>query len=178
MSEQQDFLVDIAFCKRPHGIRGALKCELLAGRESTIEELRGLTAFPLSPKSSLPVGGVEVHLSRLQGVERSILWLKEVSDRTMAESWVPFKLSLWRSQLPAESEDEFYVVDLRGLEVFCHEEGKKIGEIIDSYDNGAQTVVKVSTEDGDLEIPFVEAFFPVVNFEQRYAEVVLPEWVE
>ena len=57
--------------------------------------------------------------------------------------------------------------DLVGLEVF-DTKGVSVGKVENFYDNGAQPVLVINLDDSDnIELPFVEVFFPKVDVEGK-----------
>ena len=67
-------------------------------------------------------------------------------------------VALPRSALPASGENEFYKVDLVGMDV-ANEEGGALGRVVELYSNGAHDVLRVEAKDDGRErlIPFVPA---------------------
>ena len=65
-------------------------------------------------------------------------------------------VALPRSVLPASGDNEFYKVDLVGLDV-VNEQGSALGRVAGLYSNGAHDVLRVKAEDRERLIPFVPA---------------------
>ena len=101
-----------------------------------------------------------------------------VEDRTSAEKILPFDLKVSRDLLPELPEDEVYLSDLEGQQVFDHEKGEYLGEMKGFYDHPGQSVAVIETKEKTLlEIPFVKTFFPVVEQLEtgHRIEVIRPE---
>lgn len=119
------------------------------GRESTLEGARGRD--------------IGKHLvARFPGVE----------DRDVVEAMHGTEVYVARSALPPPSADEYYWVDLEGLDVKTTE-GVALGQVSHLFSTGANDVVVVR---GDRErmIPFVQPdFVKSVDFE---ANLVVVDW--
>lgn len=91
---------------------------------------------------------------------------QEVDDRTAAEALKGARIFIPRSSFPTAATDEFYWVDLLGLDV-VNREGVALGQIRDLLSTGPQTVLVMEyTEDGktlERMIPFVSQFVDGVD---------------
>lgn len=178
----QSSLLQLGKCLKPHGLKGGAILQLFNGENSSLKKGQLLTLFPLSEKSSLPPEGKILKLVSLSLGPRSIGYFEGIEDRNALEAVLPFSVHLSRKDLPSLNEDgEFYLMDLLGLPVFEHESEKKVGTIKDFYDNGAQTVLIIETFQGgskELDLPFIEPFFPVVDLQRGRIEVRLPQFLE
>ena len=75
------------------------------------------------------------------------------------------------------NDDEVFLSDLLGLTV-VNESKEEIGIIENYYDHGAQPVLVIKMNIGDnVELPFVEAFFPEVDIENSTIVMIDPEVV-
>ena len=95
---------------------------------------------------------------------------QEVDDRTAAEALKGARIFIPRSSFPTAATDEFYWVDLLGLDV-VNREGVALGQIRDLLSTGPQTVLVMEyTEDGktlERMIPFVSQFVDGVDLPGR-----------
>ena len=95
-----------------------------------------------------------------------------IVDRDTAERWKGAQISIARRHFPVPADNEFYWVDLIGLEVI-NSADEILGKVADLMDNGAQQVLVVrpdraSDEDrADCLIPFVDAFVTRVDLANR-----------
>ncbi len=91
---------------------------------------------------------------------------QEVDDRSAAEALKGARIFIPRSSFPTASTDEYYWVDLIGLDV-VNREGLVLGQVKELLSTGAQTVLVIEYVEGDktLErmIPFVAAFVDGVD---------------
>ena len=95
----------------------------------------------------------------------------EVDDRSAAEALKGARSFIPRSSFPTAAEDEFYWVDLLGLEV-VNREGVALGQVQDLLSTGPQTVLVLSSEQDDGKpvermIPFVSQYVDGVDLPGR-----------
>jgi len=94
----------------------------------------------------------------------------EVDDRTAAEALKGARIFVARASFPTPGEDEFYWVDLMGLDV-VNREGVALGTVRDLMSTGPQTVLVIEYQaEGKAQermIPFVSAFVDGVDLAAR-----------
>jgi 16S rRNA processing protein RimM len=104
-----------------------------------------------------------------------------IDDRTVAEALRGSRIFLPRSSFPAASKDEFYWVDLIGLNV-VNREGVALGCVRDLMATGPQSVLCVeytapqadgSTAAAERMIPFVSVFIDNVDMA---AKCITVDW--
>ncbi len=100
--------------------------------------------------------------------------LDECPDRNAAERLRGELIAVPRSWLPEEDEDEFYWNDLIGLEVINLQQ-KSLGKVTSLLETGANDVLVVNGDAGQLLIPFVESVAGEVDLEQG---MMLVDWQE
>ncbi len=90
----------------------------------------------------------------------------EIDDRAAAEALKGARIFVARSSFPTAGPDEYYWVDLLGLEV-VNREGLVLGRVRDLLSTGPQTVLVVDYMDGgqpaERMIPFVSAYVDTVD---------------
>ena len=99
---------------------------------------------------------------------------EEVPDRNAAEALRGARVFVPRSSFPTAGDDEYYWVDLIGLEVH-NREGVALGSVVGLLDTGPHSVLRVqpqndagSGEVGDERlIPFVAAYVDAVDLAGR-----------
>lgn len=170
-------LVSIGKCSSPHGIKGGFSLKLYNPDSESLSEGSKIFCLPLGPSSQLDEAGEWKQIEKLQGGSKKILYLEGIHDRNLVESLLPFEVSIDKKELPKLQEGEFYLEDLIGLKVLEHESKKEVGHLESFYENGAQVVFVIKGEE-TWELPFVDAFFPVVDIENKSLEVILPEIME
>ncbi|MDI9332322.1 MAG: ribosome maturation factor RimM [Alphaproteobacteria bacterium] len=91
---------------------------------------------------------------------------QDLADRNGAEALRGCRIFVPRSSFPTPQPDEYYWVDLMGLEV-VNREGAALGQVHDLLSTGPQTVLVLQQTDGEqtLErmIPFVSAYVDQVD---------------
>lgn len=100
----------------------------------------------------------------------------DVLDRTAAEALRGARVFVARSSFPTPSNDEYYWVDLIGLEVFNRAD-EAMGTVRELLSTGPQTVLVMDyMQGGKLQermIPFVSAFVDEVDLKARR---ILVDW--
>ena len=108
----------------------------------------------------LPIREVKDHSDTV------VAWAQGVDDRNAAEALRGARIFVARSSFPSTSEDEYYWVDLIGLEV-VNREGVALGQVRELLSTGPQTVLVLAFEqDGKPQermIPFASAFVDKVD---------------
>jgi 16S rRNA processing protein RimM len=99
----------------------------------------------------------------------------EVDDRTAAEALRGARIFIARTSFPTAAKDEYYWIDLIGLDV-VNREGVALGRVTELLATGPQTVLVLSAEElneaGEAKavermIPFVAKFVDDVSLAQR-----------
>jgi 16S rRNA processing protein RimM len=106
--------------------------------------------------------------------------LMGVAGRDAAEALKGAQVQIPRSHFPPLSDDEFYWMDLIGLEV-DNLEGEHLGLVTDLIDNGAHPILRVarSQTPGPVNaqqetlIPFVDRFVKTVD--QKAGKIIV-DW--
>ena len=104
---------------------------------------------------------------------------QDVLDRTAAEALRGARIFVSRASFPAAAEDEYYWVDLIGLDV-VNRQDEALGVVKELLSTGAQTVLvlEYSAEDGKPQermIPFVSAYVDKVDLKARR---ILVDWLQ
>jgi 16S rRNA processing protein RimM len=90
----------------------------------------------------------------------------DVDERSAAEALRGARIFIPRSSFPTAGDDEFYWVDLIGLEV-VNREGQVLGQVKELISTGPQTVLVIEySEDGKVlerMIPFVSVYVDSVD---------------
>lgn len=97
--------------------------------------------------------------------------VQDVDDRDRAEALRGARVFVARSSFPTAGPDEFYWVDLIGLEV-VNREGERLGHVVGLIDTGPHSVLRVAPQPGAAEtderlIPFVAAYVDDVSLAAR-----------
>lgn len=104
---------------------------------------------------------------------------QEVPDRTTAEAMRGARVFVGRASFPTVGPDEFYWIDLLGLNV-VNRQGEALGTVAGLIDTGPHSVLRVtpanvpdgvSAQEAERLIPFVAAYIDAVSLEQRLITV-------
>ena len=121
--------------------------------------------------------GDEEHGWREQGVMQSslhgrslIAQLMGCHDRNTAEKYKGLLIAIPRSRLPQPAEDEYYWTDLIGLEV-RNLGDERLGVVDNLQDTGANQVLCVKGEEGEILIPFIAAVIKEVDLAGKVIRV-------
>ncbi len=157
--------VVIGVISAPHGVRGTVRVRppgsgrhLRRGVEPVIDgERRRILASRQTPKGFL-------------------VDLEGIGDRDRAASLRGSELILNRDELDAPDEEEFYVGDLVGLEVY-DEAGTRIGSVADILETPAHEILFIrddEEEPAEHYVPFTHEHVPTVDPEGGRVVVDLP----
>ncbi|MFD5600928.1 ribosome maturation factor RimM [Leucobacter sp. NPDC058333] len=164
---------------KPHGLKGGLKVELFTDNP----ELRFVPGaeFHLQVPAESPWFGRTITMRELRWFNESpVGFFAEVPDRNAAESIV--RAILWiDEQAVAEGEEEnaWYHHQLVGLDVVrpADESGGdpvKLGVVAEVQHLPAQDLLVVTTPQGSVLVPFVEAIVPSVDLEAGVVHMTPP----
>jgi 16S rRNA processing protein RimM len=150
-----------------HGIRGWVRIQPYT------EYLDGLLDFRSwwigqegGPWQKVEVMQCEVHNKTLAAE------LPDCPDRNAAEKLKGLLIAVPRSSLPQQGSGEFYWSDLIGLAV-VNEIGVQLGTVSNLLDTGANQVLSVKGDSGDILIPFVASAIKRVDLKNR---TILVDW--
>ena len=85
----------------------------------------------------------------------------DVVDRNQAEALKGARIFVPRSSFPTAGTDEYYWVDLLGLDVF-NREGVALGQVKDLMSTGPQTVLVLTQLSEETDKPAIERMIPFV----------------
>lgn len=144
---------------KAHGLKGALKLELY----TDAPERRFLTGaeFTLQVPEASPWHGKTVTVREYRVMNGNpVVFFEDVEERTAAESLV--RAILWIDQDTDEAEDNaWFDHQLVGLDVV--RDDVVVGKVARVDHLPAQDLLIVSTGEGEVMVPFVEAIVPTVD---------------
>ncbi|GAB7527427.1 ribosome maturation factor RimM [Paraburkholderia sp. 2C] len=126
-------------------------------------------------RKSVPVKQSKVHGDSI------VAQLGGLADRDEALLLRGYRVYVRRSDFPALEADEYYWVDLLGLDV-VNEAGVELGKVADMIDNGAQSVLRIEypaagtdgkPATGERLIPFVGVYVKTVD---QTAKRIIVDW--
>lgn len=131
-----------------------------------------------SERGAKPFSGV-VKIALLQVKNHSgtvVAWADQVNDRTAAEALRGSRIFVSRAGFPATEDNEYYWVDLIGLDV-SNREGVALGKVKELLSTAAQTVLVIEAEQNgapfERMIPFVSVYVDDVDLLKRQ---ILVDW--
>jgi 16S rRNA processing protein RimM len=131
--------------------------------------------FTLQVPTSSPWHGKTLELTELKWYNlQPVAFFKDVSDRSAAEMLV--KAILWIDHdlaEPSDEEDAWYDHQLVGLAVL--RDGIRIGTVSQVDHLPSQDLIHVTTEAGEVLVPFVKAIVPSVDIEAGTLTVTPPD---
>jgi len=157
---------------KAHGLKGAIKLELYT--DSPNERFVPGAVLELQVPEESPWFGKSVTVSELKWFNSSpVLFLKDVSDRTQAESLIKAILLVEQPlDVSPQEPDAWYDHQLAGLKVI--RDGVEIGTLLRVEHMPAQDLLVIKTEEAEVLLPFVKAFVPKVDVSAGVIEITPP----
>lgn len=150
-----------------HGIRGLVKIQPFTEYLDSLLDYRiWWIGHEHGPWREVKVGQCEVHSKTL------VAQLPDCPDRTAAEKLKGLLIAVPRSSLPTQDEGEYYWSDLIGLAV-VNEAGVPLGTVKNLLETGANEVLSVQGDGGEILIPFVASAIKQVDLKSR---TILVDW--
>ncbi len=148
-----------------HGLRGWVKIQPYT---EYIDSLLDYQSWWLGneegPWRKVAVQQCDVHGKTL------VAQLPDCPDRSAAEKLRGLLVAVPRSSLPKQDEDAYYWSDLFGLAV-VNEAGEPLGTVASVLKTGANDVLSVHGDSGELLIPFVASVIKQVDLKNRIIRV-------
>lgn len=121
---------------------------------------------PRAPGAAPLPGLLKVTQAREHG-DGIVAGVQEVTDRNGAEALKGARVFVSRASFPTAAADEYYWVDLIGLDV-VNREGASLGRVADLLDTGAHAVLRIEADGGaERLVPFVAAYVDQVDLPGR-----------
>ena len=157
---------------KAHGLKGAIKLELYT--DSPNERFVPGAVLELQVPEESPWFGKSVTVSELKWFNSSpVLFLKDVADRTQAESLIKAILLVEQPlDVSPQEPDAWYDHQLAGLKVM--RDGAEIGTLLRVEHMPAQDLLVIKTEEAEVLLPFVKAFVPKVDVSAGLIEITPP----
>lgn len=175
-AEFPDDAVEVARVLDAWGIKGWIRVQPFAKDPQALFSSRRWFLKPSEKAIAPPAGRAEVDLPPFLRVVEArehgdgvVASVRDITDRSGAERLRGARIFVARSSFPSVGNDEYYWVDLIGLQVL-NREGVLLGEVGGLIDNGVHSVLQVH---GDTErlIPFVAAYIDGVDLPARQIRV-------
>jgi 16S rRNA processing protein RimM len=157
---------------KAHGLKGAFKLELYT--DSPNERFTPGAVLQLQVPETSPWFGKTITVNELRWYNQSaVLFVKDIEDRNAAESLIKAILLVDSDpeELPAEP-DAWYDHQLIGLKVIRN--SVEIGKVIRVEHLPAQDCLAIETEAGEVLLPFIKAFVPMVDIDKAEVTITPP----
>lgn len=171
-AKTDDKLIAVGALKGAHGVRGEVRVKSFTADPDALFTYGPLLdeagAVVLTPKSARP------------GKDHFIVRPKEMKQK---EEWDAMRgrlLHVPRARLPQADEDEFYIEDLAGMEVF-DTSGSRRGRVkaVQNFGSDDLLELEVSGLSSTIYVPFTRADVPVIDVAARRVEVAdLDAWID
>jgi 16S rRNA processing protein RimM len=167
--------VEVARVSGAWGVKGGIEVQPFAADPQALfsskrwfllppETPRGPAARPAAPWPGL----LRVVSAREHG-DGVVATAQEVPDRDAAEALKGARVFVSRASFPTPDADEFYWVDLIGLDVF-NARGEAFGPVVGLVETGPHCVLRTqpaAIDAPEILIPFVDAFVVQVDLSGR-----------
>lgn len=158
-------LLQVGVITTTHGIRGEVKVFPTTDDVHRFDELDSVLLDTGSGKLELEIAGVKYFK------QYAILKFKGIDNINDIEKYKGKSLYVTREHAVPLEEDEYYIADLIGMEVF-QENGEKFGVLKDVMETGANDVYIVETEEGrEVLLPAIHECILDVDLETNRMEV-------
>jgi len=148
-----------------HGLRGWIKIQPYTEYlDSLLDYKSWWIGHEHGPWREVKVQHSELHNKTLAAQ------LPDCLDRTAAEKLKGLLIAVPRSSLPQPSNDEYYWSDLIGLAV-VNEAGMQLGTVENLLEVGANQVLSVKGDGGEILIPFVASAIKQVDLKNKTIRV-------
>jgi len=160
-------LINIGTIVGTHHLRGSVKINSIFENIELIENERVL--LEKDDKKKL---FVVKNVKRLND-KKAILDFEGIDNIDAAKELNGYKVKIRRDLLPERNEEEFYVKDLFGIEVFS--ENEKIGEVVDVMETAAHNILIIEdiVTKKEIMIPLIDEFVTKIDFSNNRIEVTL-----
>lgn len=174
-----------------YGIKGWVKIHPFSHSPDALRHTDEWLIAPYVPNQS-PIRTDWRAISKTQIKPHADGWVAHCGEwtaRTAAEAVKGWQVAVMRHDFPPTDDNEYYWVDLLGAQV-VNRDGAVLGEVVELLENTAQTILRVSVNDGvgqknndknnrapEYLIPFVNAFIGEVDLHANPKTIVV-DWDE
>ena len=148
-----------------HGIRGWVKVQPYT---EYVDSLLDYAPWWIGQEHG-PWREIKPEKSEVRG-KTLVALLPDCPDRNAAERLKGLLIAVPRSSLPEQKDDEYYWSDLIGLSV-VNEAGLELGKVENLLETGANQVLSVKGEEGEILIPFVATAIKQVDLRSKIINV-------
>ena len=164
----------IAKITSPHGIKGEVNLTIFSSNIDNFENYQLFDQEGNSLKLKIITKKNSIKINSL-GDSQVIARMENITDRNLAENIRNLEIFTNRSEFKETNKNEFYIVDLIGLEVRDLED-QKIGIVKNVFDHGASAILEINFLENKIpaglsaveSIAFSNDFFPEVDIEKGF----------
>lgn len=167
--------VEVARVSGAWGVKGGIKLQpFAADPQALFSSKRWFLLPPETPRGpaarpATPWPGLLRVLSAREHGDGVVATAQEIPDRDAAEALKGARVFIARSSFPTPDADEFYWVDLIGLEA-CNARGESFGPVVGLVETGPHCVLRTQPATSgapEILIPFVDAYVVQVDLPGR-----------
>jgi 16S rRNA processing protein RimM len=162
-AETGETLVPLGRVVRAHGIDGQVRVKRYHPASSLMREQRVLQL-----RTERGVQACEVKQARVSG-DADLLAIVGIETREAAEVLKGAEVCLPRSAFPRAADDEVYLVDLIGLDVFSGE--ASLGRVLSVATHPSSDCLVIGDESGTREVPMIQPYLVSVDLRARRIEL-------
>lgn len=155
------------------GVKGWIKVQpFSADPQALFSTKRWFIKAPEQPRApgAVPLPQLLKVIQAREHGEGIVAAVQEVADRSAAEALKGARVFVSRASFPTAEADEYYWVDLIGLDV-VNRDGVALGRVADLLDTGAHAVLRIEDVSGgepvERMVPFVAAYIDQVDLPGR-----------
>lgn len=159
------------------GIKGWFKVQPYSADPEALFSSKRWYLLPSEKGSKAFIGPVLLRIREAKThADTVVAWAQDIPDRNAAEALRGARIFVPRTSFPTPGKDEYYWIDLIGLEV-VNREGVALGAVRELLSTGPQTVMVLAHEQEgkpvERMIPFVSAYVDDVDLAARR---ILVDW--
>jgi len=149
----------------PFGIKGFVKVKPLSGETKHLLRIRSVTLRQDGGERLLNIE--ESALSGGKAAPFLVMRFSGYDSPEAAKALCGAELLVDRENAAPLNKGEYYIEDLKGLEVYTYDGGEIIGHINGITEGGGADIAEIRLNNGKLKlIPFRKEFFPEINPEE------------
>lgn len=150
-----------------HGIKGEVKVLPLTDDHQRFFDLQQITLSNQKTVKQALIEACRIHKNSV------LLLLEGVATRNDAEALVGMDISIDRDLAVSLYDDEYFVEDLKGMEVYNDE--KYLGRVIDVLQTGGVDVYMIKGETVDYCVPARKVYFTRFDFSNNRIDASIPK---
>jgi len=179
MSQQQnkvnssDDLIQVGWVKSAHGLNGELYIKLVTKvKTGTLPEwVSEVDEYVFKKENTSQAYKFKKTKPHKEGF---IAIVEGVSNRNQSEALRGNGIYINKSILSSGPGDSIYLIEVLDFEVF-DKENKPLGQIKSFLASGPQDIIVIKNDDGEFDVPWVEAFIVSIDFDNKKVVMDLPE---